>query len=128
MPATSGSRPSGISADNLRLYEQPKEELAHYAKRTVDIQYRFFPEREEEERQWDELMGIANRTDFDLADAFEEAGRRGRKAPESGFDRRPVLFRRADQGAFLSLCDRTGGRCESHRAVSLDGRLFGKDE
>ncbi|MGB9182261.1 MAG: glycine--tRNA ligase [Pyrinomonadaceae bacterium] len=56
----------GINADNLRLYEQPKEELAHYAKRTVDIQYRFFPEREEAERQWDELMGIANRTDFDL--------------------------------------------------------------
>ncbi len=56
----------GISANNLRLYEQPKEELAHYAKRTVDIQYRFFPEREDEERQWDELMGIANRTDFDL--------------------------------------------------------------
>jgi glycyl-tRNA synthetase len=56
----------GISSTNLRLYEQPKEELAHYAKRTVDIQYRFFPEREDEERQWDELMGIANRTDFDL--------------------------------------------------------------
>ncbi len=56
----------GISASNMRLYEQPKEELAHYAKRTVDVQYRFFPEREEEERQWDELMGIANRSDFDL--------------------------------------------------------------
>jgi glycyl-tRNA synthetase len=56
----------GISQTNLRLYEQPKEELAHYAKRTVDIQYRFFPERDDEERQWDELMGIANRTDFDL--------------------------------------------------------------
>lgn len=56
----------GVSAENLRLYEQPKEELAHYAKRTVDIHYRFFPERAEEERQWDELMGIANRTDFDL--------------------------------------------------------------
>src|SRR5258707_7009542 len=56
----------GISSTNLRLYEQPKEELAHYAKRTVDIQYRFFPERDEDERQWDELMGIANRTDFDL--------------------------------------------------------------
>lgn len=56
----------GISPDNLRLYEQPKEELAHYAKRTVDIQYRFFPEREDAEKQWDELMGIANRTDFDL--------------------------------------------------------------
>ncbi|HXI22854.1 MAG TPA: glycine--tRNA ligase [Pyrinomonadaceae bacterium] len=56
----------GVSSANLRLYEQPKEELAHYAKRTVDIQYRFFPEREEDERQWDELMGVANRTDFDL--------------------------------------------------------------
>jgi glycyl-tRNA synthetase len=56
----------GIAGDNLRLYEQPKEELAHYAKRTVDVQYRFFPEREDAEKQWDELMGIANRTDFDL--------------------------------------------------------------
>jgi glycyl-tRNA synthetase len=56
----------GLSKENLRLYEQPKEELAHYAKRTVDIHYRFFPERAEEEKQWDELMGIANRTDFDL--------------------------------------------------------------
>ena len=56
----------GVKASNLRFYEQPKEELAHYAKRTVDIHYRFFPERGDEERQWDELMGIANRTDFDL--------------------------------------------------------------
>jgi glycyl-tRNA synthetase len=28
--------------------------------------YRYFPERSEEERQWEELMGIAYRTDFDL--------------------------------------------------------------
>ena len=56
----------GMKAENLRKYEQPGEELAHYAKRTVDLQYRFFPDREDEERQWDELEGIANRTDFDL--------------------------------------------------------------
>jgi len=56
----------GINPNNLRRYEQPKEELAHYAKRTVDIQYRFFPERKDEYSQWDELEGIANRTDFDL--------------------------------------------------------------
>jgi glycyl-tRNA synthetase len=56
----------GIRPENLRKYEQPKEELAHYAKRTVDLQYRFFPEREDEEKQWDELEGIANRKDFDL--------------------------------------------------------------
>jgi len=56
----------GISAANLKLYEQTKEELAHYAERTVDILYRFFPERDDEEKQFDELMGIANRKDFDL--------------------------------------------------------------
>ncbi len=56
----------GISAENLKLYEQTREELAHYADRTVDILYRFFPERGDEEKQFDELMGIANRKDFDL--------------------------------------------------------------
>ncbi|MEO8649928.1 MAG: glycine--tRNA ligase [Acidobacteriota bacterium] len=56
----------GISAANLSLYEQTKEELAHYAERTVDILYRYFPEREDEGKQWDELMGIANRTNYDL--------------------------------------------------------------
>ena len=56
----------GISSENLKLYEQSKAELAHYAERTVDILYRFFPEREDEEKQFDELMGIANRKDFDL--------------------------------------------------------------
>jgi glycyl-tRNA synthetase len=56
----------GIDARNLKLHEVPQEELAHYSKRTVDIMYRYFPERPEEERQWEELMGIAYRTDFDL--------------------------------------------------------------
>ncbi|MEP6924663.1 MAG: glycine--tRNA ligase [Pyrinomonadaceae bacterium] len=56
----------GVSAANLKFYEQTEDELAHYAARTVDILYRFFPEREDEEKQWDELMGIANRQDFDL--------------------------------------------------------------
>jgi glycyl-tRNA synthetase len=53
----------GIDRENLHLYEVPKEELAHYSKRTVDIMYRYFPERE---KPWEELMGIAYRTDFDL--------------------------------------------------------------
>ncbi|HEX6280455.1 MAG TPA: glycine--tRNA ligase [Pyrinomonadaceae bacterium] len=56
----------GISPANLKHYEQTKEELAHYSERTVDILYRYFPDREDEDKQWDELMGIANRTDYDL--------------------------------------------------------------
>lgn len=59
-------RSLGLSEDNLNLHEVPATELAHYSKRTVDIMYRYFPERAEEERQWEELMGIAYRTDFDL--------------------------------------------------------------
>ncbi len=49
----------GLSRENLVPYEQPKEELAHYAKATVDILYRF-------PHGLEELEGIANRTDFDL--------------------------------------------------------------
>ncbi|MFL6209298.1 MAG: glycine--tRNA ligase [Pyrinomonadaceae bacterium] len=56
----------GLSRDNLHLHEVPENELAHYSRRTVDIMYRYFPERPEAERQWEELMGIAYRTDFDL--------------------------------------------------------------
>jgi glycyl-tRNA synthetase len=56
----------GLSRDNLKLHEVPANELAHYSRRTVDIMYRYFPERDEDARQWEELMGIAYRTDFDL--------------------------------------------------------------
>ncbi len=56
----------GVSPDNLKLYEQKEHERAHYAKSTFDILYRFFPERDDEEKRFDELMGIANRTDYDL--------------------------------------------------------------
>lgn len=51
----------GLKKENLRKYEQKEEELAHYAKETIDIEYKFGFEK-----GWAELMGIANRTDFDL--------------------------------------------------------------
>ncbi|MFN2480301.1 MAG: glycine--tRNA ligase [Pyrinomonadaceae bacterium] len=56
----------GLSRDSLHLHEVPQNELAHYSRRTVEIMYRYFPDRDEEARQWEELMGIAYRTDFDL--------------------------------------------------------------
>ena len=31
----------GVNPENLRHYEHPKEKLAHYSKRTVDIEYKF---------------------------------------------------------------------------------------
>jgi len=61
----------GISRDNLRHYEHPKEKLSHYSKRTVDIEYNFgFTGGD----GWGELEGIANRTDFDLGTHSEHSG------------------------------------------------------
>lgn len=57
----------GIRPENIRRYVQQSDELAHYARACTDLQYRFFPEREDQEKQWDELEGIANRTDYDLS-------------------------------------------------------------
>lgn len=62
----------GINLDNLRLYEHPKEKLSHYAKRTVDIEYRFGFQNNE----WGELEGVANRTDFDLTSHSEASGKK----------------------------------------------------
>ncbi|MBW3664858.1 MAG: glycine--tRNA ligase [Actinobacteria bacterium] len=52
----------GIRHENLRIREHDADELSHYAKRTVDVEY-YFPD---ESMGWSELEGIANRTDFDL--------------------------------------------------------------
>ncbi len=60
----------GIREENLRFYEHPKEKLSHYSKRTVDIEYRFgFGGKD-----FDELEGVANRTDFDLKTHSEHSG------------------------------------------------------
>ncbi len=58
----------GLQADNLRLHEHERDELAHYSKRTADVQYRF-------PIGWSELMGIANRTDFDLKQHAKWSGK-----------------------------------------------------
>ncbi len=60
----------GVSPENLRHFEHPKEKLSHYSKRTVDIEYRFGFQRSE----WGELEGIANRTDFDLTTHAKHSG------------------------------------------------------
>lgn len=65
----------GLSKKNLRLFEHPKAALAHYSKRTVDIEYRF-------PFGWAELEGIANRTDFDLKNHAKHSGKDLRFADE----------------------------------------------
>ncbi len=56
----------GIRKENLRLREHEPNELAHYAKSCVDIEY-LFP------MGWSELEGIANRSDYDLRQHSEHS-------------------------------------------------------
>jgi glycyl-tRNA synthetase len=57
----------GMREENLQFREHDSDELSHYSERTYDIDYRF---------PWgfDELEGIAHRTDFDLKAHAEYSG------------------------------------------------------
>ncbi|MGQ0848559.1 MAG: glycine--tRNA ligase [Actinomycetota bacterium] len=57
----------GINADHLRVRSHQQDELSHYSAATVDVEYDF-------PWGWDELEGIANRTDFDLRQHSEHSG------------------------------------------------------
>jgi glycyl-tRNA synthetase len=58
----------GMRPENLRIRPHRTDELSHYAKATVDVEYRF-------PFAWSELEGIANRTDFDLRRHAEFSGK-----------------------------------------------------
>ena len=57
----------GIRPENLRKRPHGSDELAHYAKACIDIEYRF-------PWGWGELEGIANRGDYDLRQHQETSG------------------------------------------------------
>ncbi len=57
----------GMTEENLQFREHEQDELSHYAAATYDVDYRF-------PWGWDELEGIANRTDFDLRAHAEYSG------------------------------------------------------
>jgi glycyl-tRNA synthetase len=58
----------GIRPERLRLRPHDPDELAHYAKGCSDVEYEF-------PIGWQELEGIANRTDFDLKQHIEYSGK-----------------------------------------------------
>lgn len=59
---------TGIKKENIRQYEHKKEDLSHYSKKTVDIHYHY-------PFGWNELTGLANRTDFDLKAHQDKSGK-----------------------------------------------------
>jgi glycyl-tRNA synthetase len=102
----------GIRAENLRLREHAADELAHYAKGCVDVEYNF-------PIGWSELEGIANRTDYDLKQHMEHA-----KKDLRFFDQErnehyiPYVIEPsagADRGTLAFICD-------AYREEAVEGR------
>ena len=61
----------GIDPENLRRFDVPAEERAHYSDGTIDLEYKFgFGGGD----GWGELMGVANRTDYDLSSHTTASG------------------------------------------------------
>lgn len=58
----------GLPADHIHELEVPAQDRAHYSKRTIDFMFDY-PNGQEE------LMGLAYRTDFDLANIARESGK-----------------------------------------------------
>jgi glycyl-tRNA synthetase len=59
----------GLKPTSLRRHDHPKEKLSHYSAGTTDIEF-LYP------WGWDELEGVANRTDYDLSQHAKVSGRR----------------------------------------------------
>jgi glycyl-tRNA synthetase len=62
-------RDLGIPAEMLRIRDHDADELSHYSTGTADVEF-LFP------WGWDELEGIAQRTDYDLKQHSEHSGER----------------------------------------------------
>ncbi|MBI5226062.1 glycine--tRNA ligase [Candidatus Micrarchaeota archaeon] len=60
---------ASLGLTKVRLRQHRSDELSHYAKETWDVEYDY------PEWGWKELMGIANRTDFDLLAHAKESGK-----------------------------------------------------
>jgi glycyl-tRNA synthetase len=57
----------GVTRSRLRFREHAPDELAHYAKKAIDVEYRF-------PFGWKELEGIHNRGDWDLGNHAKASG------------------------------------------------------
>ncbi|MBI2450192.1 MAG: glycine--tRNA ligase [Candidatus Nealsonbacteria bacterium] len=102
----------GIKKENLRFREVNKEELAHYAKRAVDIEYKF-------PFGWKEIEGVHNRGDWDLSNHSKHCGKELKY--EGYYPHIIETSGGADRGFLAFLIDAyeeiRGGRTETTEAV-----------
>jgi glycyl-tRNA synthetase len=68
----------GLDEDKIQEHEVPAEDRAHYSKRTTDFHYDF------PSLGFQELTGLAYRTDFDLSNHQKESGKNLEYRPKDG--------------------------------------------
>lgn len=108
----------GIRKENLRIREQEKEELSHYARKAVDIEYKF-------PFGWQEIEGIHHRGDWDLGNHSKYSGKSLMYLDEkTGKKYTPYIIETssgADRGALTFLIDAyeeiSGGRSVTTQSV-----------
>jgi len=71
-------RKLGLDKDRVKEIEVPASDRAHYSKRTIDFYYDF------PSLGFDELAGLAYRTDFDLKNHQEHSGKNLEYRPKDG--------------------------------------------
>jgi glycyl-tRNA synthetase len=68
----------GLSEDNLKEVEVPEHDRAHYSKRSVDFHFNY------PSKGFDEVGGLAYRTDYDLKNHQEKSGKDMSYRPKDG--------------------------------------------
>ncbi len=113
----------GLPSEDVRLREHDPDELSHYSAGTSDVEFQF-------PWGWDELEGIANRTDFDLRQHTEHSGVDLRYYDQEADERffphviEPAAGATRTTFAFLlAAYDEEEVRGETRTVLRLDARL-----
>jgi len=106
----------GIKKENLRIRQVPQKELPHYAKKAVDIEYKF-------PWGWGELEAIHNRGDWDLSNHSRFSGEDLRYVDElrsSSPSLRSVVDETTKESYFPYVIETSGGIDRSFLAFLSD--------
>ena len=106
-------RSIGLPKESLVEYWQPKEELAHYARACVDIQFAF-------PFGIQELEGIAARSDFDLTQHQTHSG----KSQEVFDDELKAAVAKLDEAARTAFTEKVAARWQAAGKSAEAARAF----
>ena len=101
----------GLAREHVREFEVPEDDLAHYSKRTIDFEYDY------PGKGFDELLGLAYRTDHDLKNHMEASGEKLVYTPADGEPFIPHVIEPSfgTERAFMAVL------CEHYREDEMDG-------